>query len=347
MITPGASLSDPDRTRPIPAIFGLSRPTLTPLERQFFKASNPFGFILFKLIRELRQAVGRDDVPIFIDQEGGRVSRLQPPHWTQHPPARVFGAMYEKDPDWGAEAMQLYARIVAHELYQLNILVNCAPVLDLFVEGASSAIGDRALSRTPSVVAALARVWAETFLAHGVLPVIKHLPGHGRVTTDPHMMLPVIDATRAELESDDFVPFDLLKDLPIGMNSHAVFRAYDDATPASLSPAMHEVIRTTLGFDGLLLSDDLTMKALNGKPGALAQAALGAGTDIVLHCSGDLDEMQDIAAVLTPIGDESWARWDYAKAMVRQPEAGYDPRSDMARLDVLLGGLAYDGESVA
>jgi beta-N-acetylhexosaminidase len=354
---PGVSLSDPEHENPKPVIFGCSRTALTPLERNFFKAANPFGFILFKrnceepdqvrwLIRELRQAVGRDDVPILIDQEGGRVSRLQPPHWPQHPPARLFGAMYERDPDWGAEAMQIYARIVANELWQLGITVNCAPVLDLFIEGASSAIGDRAISRTPAVVAALARVWAETFLANGVLPVIKHFPGHGRVKTDPHLMLPVIEASRAELESEDFVPFELLKDLPLGMNSHAVFMALDKEQPASLSSVVtQDIIRGTLGFDGLLLSDDLCMKALNGMPGDLAKRALAAGTDIALHCNGELAEMEAIAAVMEPMNKESWARWEHAKTMANAPDPAYNPLQDNARLDVLLGGLAYDVKS--
>jgi len=355
----GASLSDPESTqvqKPLPVIFGCSRPSLTSLERQFFKAVNPFGFILFKrncetpdqvryLVRELRQAVGRDDVPVLIDQEGGRVSRLQPPHWPQHPPARLFGEMYEKDAEWGNEATQLYARIVAHELVQLGIQVNCAPVLDLFIEGASSAIGDRAISRKPAVVAALARVWAETFLLNGVLPVIKHFPGHGRVKTDPHHLLPVIDASIAELESDDFVPFDLLKDLPIGMNSHAVFTAIDDKNPASLSPNIYELIRNQLGFDGLLLSDDITMKALQGTPAEIATSVLQAGADIILHCNGELPEMEAIAAILEPTSNESWARWEHAKSMVNAPSPHYNPREDVARLDVLLGGLAYDEET--
>lgn len=338
---------------PLPVIFGCSRPALTPLERQFFKAANPFGFILFKrncenpdqvryLIRELRQAVGREDVPILIDQEGGRVARLQPPHWPKHPPAQVFGAMYEKDADWGTEAMQLYARIVANELWQLGIQVNCAPVLDLLIAGASSAIGDRAISRKPAVVAALARVWAETFLTNGVLPVIKHLPGHGRMEKDPHNLLPTIDASLAELESEDFVPFDLLKDLPIGMNSHAIFSAIDPDLPASLSPAVYEIIRSKLGFDGLLLSDDITMKALEGAPQDLTTRILEAGADIILHCNGNLPEMEAIAAVLEPTNNESWARWNYANNMLGRPDPGYTPQRDSARLDVLLGGLAYD-----
>ncbi|MDX2028406.1 MAG: beta-N-acetylhexosaminidase [Alphaproteobacteria bacterium] len=356
--TPPRARSSRQAGRPLPVIFGCSRPVLLPEERAFFKQSNPFGFILFArncedpeqvkgLIKELRFAVGREDAPILIDQEGGRVSRLQPPHWPQHPAARAFGAMYERDADWGAEAMQCYARLVAHELVQLGFTVNCAPVVDLLIPGASSAIGDRALSRKPAVVAALARLWAETFLAHGILPVIKHFPGHGRLKTDPHLVLPIIDATRAELESDDFMPFELLKDLPIGMNSHAVFMSIDPRNPASLSVNVHQdIIRGTLGFDGLLLSDDLNMKALSGTPDDLARKALEAGSDVVLHCNGRLEEMKAVASALGPMKDAAWARWEHARAMVKTPEA-YDPAADNARLDILLGGLAWDQGAVA
>ena len=352
-------MSDTRTTRPIPAIFGFADTHLTAGERSFFHDANPLGFILFKrncatpeqvtwLIKELRQCVGREDAPVLIDQEGGRVSRLTAPQWTQYPPARAFGTMYERDPDWGAEAMQLYARLVANDLAKLGITVNCAPVLDLFIEGATQALGDRAFSRTPAVVAALARTCAETFLANGILPVIKHLPGHGRLVVDPHLTLPRIDTPRPELESDDFIPFLLLKDLPVGMNSHAIFTALDANRPASLSPIVHqEIIRDVIGFDGLLLSDDLCMKALAGTPDDLARRALEAGSDVVLHCNGELGEMISLAHALEPMNAESWARWTYAKDMVKPASPAYDPREDSARLDVLLGGLAYHSEKVA
>ena len=254
-------MSNPDNLI-TPIVFGIGGTALTAAERDLFKQTNPFGFILFKrncetseqiqwLIKELRYVVGRDDIEILIDQEGGRVSRLQAPLWAQYPAARVFGAMYEHDANWGVRAMHLYARLVAHQLYQLGITMNCAPVLDLLIDDASKAIGDRALSRKPAVVAALARTLCETFMSHGILPVIKHLPGHGRVTLDPHDLLPTITANLAELESDDFVPFELLKDIPVGMNSHAVFKEIDPDYPASLSPVIYEeVIRGRLGFDG-------------------------------------------------------------------------------------------------
>jgi beta-N-acetylhexosaminidase len=343
--------------KPSPIVFGCKGTELTANERKLFKLVDPFGFILFKrncvdadqvryLIRELRQAVGRTDAPILIDQEGGRVCRLGPPHWPKYPAARTFGVMYERDPAWGTEAMQLYARILANELAQLNITIDCAPVLDLFIDGASAAIGDRALSRQPTIVAALARLWSETFLQNGVLPVIKHFPGHGRVKTDPHHALPVIGASYAELASEDFVPFDFLKDMPIGMNSHAVFLALDPGLPASMSAKMcQEIIRGTLCFDGLLLSDDLTMKALNGTPSELVYRALEAGADIALHCNGNMDEMEDIARILEPMDTLSWERWDHAKSMVNSADPAYQPKPDIARLDVLLGGLAYEDKS--
>jgi beta-N-acetylhexosaminidase len=327
---------------------------LTPAERATFRSADPFGFILFKrncdnpeqvqtLILELRQASGREDVQIAIDQEGGRVSRLQPPHWAKYPSARTFGLMYERDPDWGIEAIRLYARVLAHELRRLGIGINCAPVVDLFNPESSSAIGDRAFSLSPSIVAALARAEVETFLSGGVLPVVKHLPGHGRLKSDPHEVLPVIDASRAELESQDFVPFELLKDVPLGMNSHAVFKALDPENPASLSPKItSEIIRGRLGFDGLLLSDDLTMKALRGLPGELALRAIEAGVDIVLHCNGNDSEMEAISSALEPMSDAGWARWTHAKAMLTPANPAYDPREDVERLDVLLGGLAFD-----
>ncbi|MGE3624180.1 MAG: glycoside hydrolase family 3 N-terminal domain-containing protein [Bdellovibrionales bacterium] len=349
-------MSNPEASshrRPLPVVFSCSGESLTSPERRFFGETNPFGFILFQrncnsrdqvrwLIKELRQVTGRQDVPILIDQEGGRVSRLQPPQWPTHPPARLFGIMYERDPEWGTEAMRLYARIVADELWQLGINVDCAPVLDLFMEGATSAIGDRAISRKPAVVAALARVWSETFLANGILPVIKHLPGHGRMSLDPHQLAVRIGATRAELESDDFVPFELLKDMPLGMNSHAVFTALDADAPASLSAKVTEnVIRGSLGFDGLLFSDDLNMKALKGAPADLAQSALAAGADVALWCNGTLPEMGAIATALQPMSDSSWERWMHARGMTRWPKDDYTPEADSARLDMLLGASAF------
>lgn len=329
-----------------------------PEERDFFAKANPFGFIVFtrncqhfdqvrRLANELREAVGRADAPILIDQEGGRVSRLQPPGWHTYPPPRLFGQIYEKDADTGAAAMQIYGRLVAYELRRMGITINCAPVVDLFIEGASNAIGDRALSRKPLVVAALARILAETFMANGVMPVLKHIPGHGRLNVDPHHVSPVINASRIELENDDFVPFELLKDLPAMMNSHAIFTSLDPDAPASMSSKIHgEIIRGAIGFEGLIFSDDVVMKALYGTPAERTKGVLAAGADVALHCNGKLDEMQTIAAAIGPMGDESWARWDYAKTMVKMPEGPYNSLVDSEQLDVLLGGSAFQAKSV-
>jgi beta-N-acetylhexosaminidase len=351
---PGASLSEDSEKRPKPVIFGCVGTRLSSVERSTFRSARPFGFILFKrncespeqvrtLVLELRQASGNEDVQIAIDQEGGRVSRLQPPHWTKYPSARVFGLMYERDPEWGIEAIRLYARVMAHELVRLGVTINCAPVVDLFDPEASSAIGDRAFSASPSIVAALARAEVEAFMANGILPVVKHFPGHGRLKVDPHLELPTIDAPRAELEGQDFVPFELLKDVPLGMNSHAIFAALDPKSPASLSPKVNnEIIRGKLGFDGLLLSDDIAMRALKGLPGELALRAIDAGNDIVLHCNAEASEMEAISRSVGPMSDAALARWTHAKAMITPLNPAYNPREDAERLDVLLGGLAYD-----
>lgn len=339
-------------------VFGCTGTKLTPDERQFFEKSNPFGFILFQrncvspeqvhtLIRELRLIVNDEDAPVFIDQEGGRVARLKPPNWSKYPAAQIFGDIYDQDAELGVEAMRCYTRLVANELHKLGFTVNCAPVVDLHFKDASSAIGDRAINRKPTVVAELARLQAETFLENGILPVIKHFPGHGRLKTDPHDVLPTIDATRAELENDDFVPFELLKDLPLGMNSHAIFSALDPNNPASLSSYVYNgVIRGRLGFDGLLFSDDICMKALRGTPPELAKKVQAAGADVILHCNAALDEMKAVANALQPIKDETMARWARALSMRKLPSEPYNPVEDLAQLDLMLGGIAFDAKSI-
>ncbi len=343
--------------KPKPVLFGCAGTKLSLEERALFKKANPFGFILFKrncedpdqlryLIFELQQAVGRSDIQIAIDQEGGRVARLTPPHWPQYPPARAFGRMYEHEIEWGLEAICLFARVLAHQLGTLGITINCAPVIDLFNAEGNPAIGDRAFSGSPETVAALARAEAETFLANGILPVIKHLPGHGKMTVDPHKVLPVIAASRLELEANDFLPVQNLKDMPLGMNSHAIFKSFDPDRPASLSPVMNnDVIRGALGFEGLLLSDDINMKALKGAPEELALQALEAGNDIVLHCDGDLKGMQAIAEALPPLSEASWNRWLAAQARAKPRDLSYAPEKDAARLDILLGGLAFEEDA--
>ena len=345
------------KERPVPVVFGCLNTELTSQERRFFENFNPFGFILFKrncqnpeqvsrLIKELRLAVGREDAPILIDQEGGRVCRLQPPAWSQYPSARTFGLIYKQDPKWAAEAIKLYARVLSYELVKLGITVNCAPVIDLYYKGASTAIGDRAISRKPAVTAELARIEAETFLENGIIPVIKHFPGHGRLRVDPHNMTAMIDATRAELESDDFVPFELMKDLPVGMNSHAIFTALDPHNPATLSKYVNdEIIRGRLGYDGLMLSDDINMKALNGTAGDLARRVQAAGSEIILHCNADMEQMLAVVHALEPMSDKTMKRWERAQSMVKPLDVHYHPHLDIERLDILLGGIAFEEKS--
>lgn len=325
-----------------PVVFGCAGTSLTSEEKSFFSEAQPFGFILFqrncespaqvrRLVEELR-GVTSDETPVFIDQEGGRVARLKPPHWPALPPLRSLGRLYEREAQQGLEAARLHARITAHMLTGLGINGNCAPVLDLYIEGASSAIGDRALSRDPEIVAALAGVIIDTYLDNGVLPVVKHLPGHGRVKVDPHVTLPVVDTLRDELHNEDFKPFLALHDAPIGMNCHVVFSSLDDQ-PVSMSAKIHQdIIRGLIGFQGLIFSDDLDMKALNGSLSDLANKALRAGADIALYCAGHLTEMRKIAAVIPHATDRLHARRQAILQRVKKPKDYADFQQDIALL---------------
>lgn len=334
-----------------PIIFGFAGTELSTEERDFFCSVSPFGFILFqrncddtnqikKLTSDLREAVGRDNVPIFIDQEGGRVARLKPPNWKNLPAFRKLGMIYEKDKLRGLEAMAQHTRITAHMLRDLGINGNCSPVLDLFVDGASQAIGDRALSGNPETVAALGRVAIDTFLNNGVLPVIKHLPGHGRVVVDPHLTLPTVETERSVLEAKDFAPFVALNDAPIGMNCHVVFKALDPVLPVSMSAKIHiDIIRGYIGFKGLLFSDDIAMKALNGALDKLTKQVLAAGADVALYCPGTMQEMKQIAASLPEISAESIARWNRAQSMLRTVNTDYDPTEDFDKLEASIAQI--------
>jgi len=331
-----------------PILFGCSGPALTTEEHAFFKAAKPFGFILFKrncekpaqikkLVKYLRESVDNPNAPVFIDQEGGRVARLTPPHWPKLPALRVIGRLYEENPKRGLEAIKLHSRLTARRLTDLGINGNCAPVLDLFIDGASSAIGDRALSRDPKAVIALGRAAVETYLEHGILPVIKHIPGHGRVTADPHETLPTVTTSRLELQAEDFVPFRGLKDAPIAMNCHVVFKALDPDNPVSLSRKIHkEVIRGYIGFEGLVFSDDLAMKALSGPLPQLAARALEAGADVVLHCTGILPEMQAIAESLPEISEIGAKRAQKALERCKNEQISTSEIADSRRLASLL-----------
>ena len=312
--------SDAERASPAAVIFGCAGETLGVDERAFFADSDPLGFILFQrncrepqqvrdLVSALRDSVGRDDAPILIDQEGGRVQRLGPPHWRHRPAWRRFGDMAaERGLDRAIQAARVNAREIAGELADVGIDVNCLPLLDVPAPAGHGVIGDRAFSRDPEVVAALGRAVCEGLLSEGVTPVIKHMPGHGRATVDSHLSLPAVDAPAEALEAD-FAPFRALRDMPWAMTAHVVYSAFDAVAPATASRIVVErVIRGSIGYRGLLVSDDLCMNALTGGPAARARAALDAGCDVVLHCSGDLAEMRETVHGASPMSRCAMAR---------------------------------------
>ncbi len=287
-------------------IAGCSGLRLTAEERAFFAASAPWGFILFArnvetpdqvrgLVEELRAAVGWQ-APVLIDQEGGRVQRLRPPHWHDDPPAEAFGTLYLRDPQAALTAVRLNSQAIAADLMDLGIDVDCLPVADLRHPDGHGIIGNRAYGTTPEAVAALAREAAAGLLDCGVLPVLKHIPGHGRAPADSHERLPVVTADRAALEAADFEAFRRLRGLPLAMTAHVVYAAIDPERPATTSAMMiNEVIRSFIGFDGLLMSDDLSMGALAGDLGSRSRAAIAAGCDLLLHCNGKMEEMEPVA----------------------------------------------------
>lgn len=330
---------------PSAVIFGCAGAKLSAAERDFFRAADPLGFILFQrncatppqvatLVAALRQAVGRPDAPVLIDQEGGRVQRLKPPHWPAYPPAAALAALGGS----AAEAVRLGARLIADDLARLGITVDCLPVLDLPVAGADKVIGDRAYGDEPARVAALGRAACEGLLAGGVLPVMKHVPGHGRAMVDSHLALPRVTALRAELEARDFAPFRALADMPLAMSAHIVYTAIDPERPATLSArVVGEVIRSGIGYDGLLLTDDLSMRALGGGFGERAAAALAAGCDVVLHCSGDMAEMSAVAAAVGQLSAAARERLARAEAR-RLPPEPFDRNAAEARFQGLRAG---------
>jgi len=330
----------------LPVIFGCAGPSLTPDERRFFAASDPLGFIVFKrniedpdqlraLVAALRETVGREDAPVLIDQEGGRVQRLQPPHWRAAPAPGRFGLVAAQDRRHGREAAALNARLIAGELADLGIDVDCVPCVDLPAPDAHAFLGDRTFGSDPALVSEMGRAVAEACLAGGVLPVVKHAPGHGRARSDSHFELPRVTAPAAELERTDFVPFRALADMPWQMTAHIVYTAYDDRRAATLSPVVIDrVIRGHIGFDGVLVGDDITMKALAGDLGELAAASIEAGCDLALHCNGDLAEMARVAAALPPLADRARERLERGRRMLG---AGpFDRRVALARLDAIL-----------
>jgi beta-N-acetylhexosaminidase len=328
-------------------ITGISGTVLTAAEREFIRGMRPWGFILFKrnveapdqvsaLVDELRNCLGEADAPVLIDQEGGRVARLGPPHWPVYPPGAVFGALYDLDPALGLTAARLSSRLIAADLTDLGISVDCLPLADVPVAGADAVIGNRAYGTEPAKVAAIARAVTEGLEQGGVLPVLKHIPGHGRAAADSHFRLPTVDTSKEELERTDFAAFQPLADLPMAMTAHVVFSALDPVHPATTSATIiRQVIRGVIGFQGLLMSDDVSMNALAGSIAERTRAIVNAGCDMVLHCNGKLDEMRDVARETPELADEALDRARRALASRRAP-APFDRQAARAELDALM-----------
>lgn len=309
----------------------MSGATLTKGERDFFSSTRPYGFILFTrniespaqvrmLIAELKNVTGRERLPILIDQEGGRVARLKPPHWPKYPPASVFASLAQRDLEAAKRAVFLNARLIAHDLAQLGITVDCAPVADVPVKGAHDVIGDRAFGHTPQQVIVLARAQADGLMAGGIVPVLKHIPGHGRALADSHEELPVVREPLEALRTSDFVPFKALADLPMAMTAHVLYTAIDKDHMATVSPAAIGLIRQELQFDGLLMSDDISMKAMQGDFTKRARNVLAAGCDVVLHCNGKMDEMQAVAKGVGALAGVAQERAQSAMSCVSMPK---------------------------
>lgn len=307
-------------------IFGPEGHVVTDWEKSFFRDSDPWGFILFarnvdtpdqlrQLTSDLRDTVGRD-APILIDQEGGRVQRMRAPHWREYLPAldQMAGA---RDP---MRAQWLRNRLIAAELRDTGIDVNCAPLADLVEENTHPVLRNRLYGGDVETVVAAARACAEAYRAGGVLPVLKHIPGYGRASVDSHLDLPTVDVPRNELETRDFAPFKALNDIAMGMTAHIVFSDIDPDAPATTSPAMMQVIRDDIGFDGLIMTDDLSMEALSGTIGQRAAASIAAGCDIALHCNGNSDEMMAVAAAVGDMTSAATTRADRALAQRDTPD---------------------------
>lgn len=330
-------------------IFGCDGHELTPDERAFFKAAKPWGFILFgrncgspdqvrRLTDSMRDCLGRGNVPILIDQEGGRVQRLRGQHWRPRPPAGTFGTISRQNPRAARDLAYDNARIMADELASLGINVDCTPCVDVPVEGAHNIIGDRAFGNDPWVVASLGQSVIDGMMDGGVLPVIKHIPGHGRAMADSHMNLPVVDTPRDELERTDFTPFRALARAHLGMTAHVVFSAIDPTAPATTSKTLiDEVVRGYIGFDGLLMTDDLTMKALKGSLTERVKNSIAAGCDMILHCTRNMDEMREIADATPMLSGRALERAERAMAALRAPRP-FDVAAAQTRVDTALNG---------
>lgn len=332
-------------------IAGLAGTTLSGEERAFYKDMKPAGVILFTrncrdlaqvkaLVADVRDSVGEDDFLVLIDQEGGRVQRLRGDNGRALPPARNYGGLYAFDPDRARSAAYQAARLVAEDLRALGINTNCAPVLDVPVPGAHDIIGDRAYGNDTGVIIALAREVIKGYKAGGVVPVIKHIPGHGRATADSHLALPIVDTPRDELSRTDFLPFRALSDCPAAMTAHVVFSAIDPAAPASASASVtRDVIRGEIGFDGLLMSDDLSMHALSGPMRVRGEAVIAAGSDVALHCNGDMSEMTAAAEGAGGLHGRALERFARACRVTRH-SVPFDSGEAEALLAEVLSGAA-------
>jgi beta-N-acetylhexosaminidase len=335
-------------------ITGIAATSLSKDELAFIAAERPWGFILFKrnvetpaqvvsLVEELRSAADRADAPVLIDQEGGRVQRLGPPWWPVYPAGAVFGRLYDLDPALGLQAARLGARLIADDLLRLGISVDCLPLADVPVPGADAVIGDRAYGTEPAKVSAIARAVTDGLEDGGILPVLKHIPGHGRAAADTHFRLPTVDTDKTELERTDFAAFRPLNDLPMAMTAHVVFSAFDPAHPATTSATMIEqVIRGGIGFQGLLMSDDVSMNALAGTIADRTHAIVAAGCDMILHCNGKLDEMREVALNTPELSGIAKSRADAALA-ARQPPRSLDRDAARTELDALIAQAGIAG----
>lgn len=329
--------------RPSAIIYGCAGTVLAGAERAFFEDVNPLGFILFArncedpeqvlaLVNDLRASVGRDDAPVLIDQEGGRVQRLGPPHWPVRPAQGRFAELAATHKGRAKSACEANARLIAHDLMAVGIDVDCMPLLDVPVPGAHDIIGDRAFGADPEIVAMLGKAVISGLIKGGVTPIIKHIPGHGRAGVDSHKNLPVVSASIDELRKTDFAPFAILNDAPWAMTAHVVYSAIDLYAPATLSKAViNEVIRGELGFDGFLISDDVSMHALSGEMGDRAAKSIAAGCDAVLHCNGDMVEMLALSAATPEMSDLAWDRYTTGRKAVGEAD-----QIDVAALEYLV-----------
>jgi beta-N-acetylhexosaminidase len=327
-------------------IAGCAGTSLSDDEKRFFADACPWALILFKrnienpaqvreLTRSFRAVVSRPGAPVLVDQEGGRVQRLGPPHWPKFPAAEAM--VMAGGTDGAADTVRLGARLIASDLVPLGINIDCLPLADLRHPGAHDIIGDRAYGSDPAQVAVLARAAAEGLLAGGVLPVVKHIPGHGRAVSDSHLELPRVAASQAELERTDFLPFRLLADLPIAMTAHVVYEAIDAERPATVSrTVIDRVVRGFIRFDGLLMSDDLSMKALTGSFAERTRGALEAGCDLALHCNGNLAEMREIAAASPVLAGKSLDRAEKALDRLNSAPESFDRAEAWSRFSAMI-----------